>query len=144
MIDVDPTAMYRRPHSCQYEGGCSKTPSYNLPNMGKAPIFCAAHKQAGMVNIVNRTCEEEECPRQPFYNFPGEPKARMCNSHKLQGMVDVRHATCQHQDCYKRAIYNEEGERKGKFCSLHRTDSMVNVVKKTCEEPGCRKQPKVR
>ena len=49
---------------------CSTQPSFNMPGKvgGK---FCAVHRLAGMVNVVNKMCEVPNCFKRPSLNYPG-------------------------------------------------------------------------
>ncbi len=94
-----------------------------------------------MVNVKDKTCENENCDKRPNFNYEGEIKGRLCGLHKKDGMVDVKNKTCKEDGCIKQPRFNYEGETKGLYCSLHKDDNMVNVIDKTCEIEGCKKQP---
>jgi hypothetical protein len=80
-------------HKCQKEN-CETSPSFNLPGEKKG-IYCAEHKENGMVNVVSRKCQKENCNKQSLFNFPEEKKGIYCFNHKEDGMVDVVHKKCQ-------------------------------------------------
>lgn len=125
---------------CNYEG-CKKTCRFNFPNE-KKPLFCATHKQDGMINLsVKIKCSFEGCNKIPSYNFEGK-NAERCSEHKLEGMVDVAHRICAHKDCRTIPTYNFEGIKTPKFCFSHKDDGMVVVVsKKICQYEGCDTNP---
>ena len=66
---------------------CQKRPSYNLP--GETPIFCAAHKAEGMIQVRTKTCINDWCETQAntakyegyclrcfMHTFPDKPVSR--------------------------------------------------------------------
>jgi len=68
---------------------CAKWPSFNAFGEKKAR-FCGAHKEDGMVDVMNkRWCLEDGCSKRPAFNVEGE-KPEYCSMHKLEGMVDVK------------------------------------------------------
>jgi hypothetical protein len=62
-------------------------------------LYCALHKQEGMVDVKNKTCIHEGCKKQPVFNVEGEAKALYCALHKQEGMVDVKNKTCKNEWC---------------------------------------------
>ena len=52
---------------CEYND-CKKTSNYNYQGEKKGR-FCFQHKQKDMIDIKNKTCEEEGCKKNPAYNF---------------------------------------------------------------------------
>lgn len=63
---------------------CNLTPYFG--QRGSTPAFCAKHKEADMVNLISKRCEEESCDRIPSYNFDAVgAKAIYCNTHKAEG-----------------------------------------------------------
>ena len=42
-----------------------------------------------MIIVVKRRCVEENCLKQPSFNFDSEVKGIYCAQHKKQNMVDV-------------------------------------------------------
>lgn len=96
---------------CKHEG-CKISPCFNFEGESKA-IFCAQHKHAGMVDIINKRCEHEGCKKNPCYNIEGESKARFCAQHKLDFMVDTRNKRCEYEGCKKRCpCFNFAGVRR--------------------------------
>ena len=104
-------------------------------------IRCSSHKEIGMIDIKNKTCEHIGCRKIPVFNIEGEITARFCTEHKEIGMIDVKSKTCEHIGCRKRPNYNIEGEITARFCTEHKEIGMINVKSKTCEHIGCRKRP---
>ena len=43
-----------------------------------------------MVDVKNKTCQEEGCTKGPVFNNPGENQAKYCWSHIKEGMINVR------------------------------------------------------
>ena len=41
----------------------------------------------GMVNVIDRRCQEPACKKFPSHNYPGMHKKIYCASHKKEGMV---------------------------------------------------------
>ena len=122
------------------ENGCKKRPYYNKEGETKG-LYCSAHKQVGMVNVVNKKCLHEGCNVHPIYNKEGETKGLYCSTHKQAGMVDVKHKKCLHEGCNVIPNYNKEGETKGLYCFAHKQAVMVDVVNKRCLHEGCNVRP---
>ncbi len=119
---------------------CSKQPSFNFPGLTKR-MFCATHKEAGMVNIVDRACGIDGCRTIPAYNHQGHTKGFFCAVHKEPGMVNVRDRSCEFPGCGKRPHFNFVGTKSGRFCAVHKVMSMINVAGRTCEGVQCNKRP---
>lgn len=64
---------------CQHEG-CETRAIYNYKTQ-KKPIFCEEHKLIGMVNIVDKRCEVENCIKMATHAGPDKVK-RFCAEHK--------------------------------------------------------------
>lgn len=103
--------------------------------------FCSSHKEVGMVNVKDPTCEREGCNKRPIFNFEGETKKRFCKDHKEIDMVNIQDEKCKKEGCKKRPNFNYKGEIKGKFCKEHKEIEMIDVESKKCEIDGCSKQP---
>jgi hypothetical protein len=120
-----------------------KHASFNIP--GSLPEFCKEHAdKKTMVNVHNKTCEIEGCPKQPLYNYFGETKGRYCSGDKLLNMVNVVHTKC--EMCLKDPKYipsetNPAPEIPcarygGKLCTIHKENGM-KAPQKNCEFAGC-------
>ena len=68
-----------------------------------------------MVDVVNkRKCVEENCLKQPNFNFNSETKGIYCAQHKKQNMIDVMHKRrCVEENCLKQPSFNFDSETKG-------------------------------
>jgi hypothetical protein len=112
---------------------------FNLPGEKKAR-FCGSHKTEGMVNVVNKVCENPECAgKRATFNIVGE-KPRFCGEHALPGMINLSAKRCKGSNgvkCYTIPIYNRPGEKKGEYCIEHKLEGMVNVTGNRCEVLGC-------
>ena len=120
--------------------GCKKQSTYNNEGETKA-LYCAEHKQDGMVDLKHLTCIHDGCKIRPTYNIESDTKALYCSEHKKDGMVNVKSKRCIHEGCKTLPTYNNEHETKGLYCSTHKKDGMVNVTSKPCIHEGCKKQP---
>ncbi len=56
--------------------------------------YCAKHKVPGMVDVKNKTCEEDNCDIIPAFNFPSQTKGIRCSDHRLEGMINVISKRC--------------------------------------------------
>ena len=63
-----------------------KQPYFNVSgsNTGR---FCSEHKEEGMVDVKNKTCEHLGCMKRPHFNITGLKSGRFCSKHKEEGMV---------------------------------------------------------
>ena len=43
----------------------------------------------GMINVIDRRCQEADCPKFPSHNYPGSHKKLYCATHKKEGMVSL-------------------------------------------------------
>ena len=106
----------------------------------KKPKFCASHKTEGMVNVVNKMCENPACAgKRATFNIVGA-KPKFCGEHALPGMINLSAKRCKGTNgvkCYTIPIYNRPGEKKGEYCVEHKLEGMVNVTGNRCEAPGC-------
>jgi len=125
---------------------CGKGACFNVPTEKKG-IYCVSHRLSGMINVINKLCEDPTCePRlRASFNFPGL-KPIMCSNHALDGMVNMNTPTCKGsteqgaKKCYQSPVYNYMGEKKALYCITHRLENMVNVIGKRCEDPLCIKK----
>ncbi len=119
---------------CQADG-CSVNASYGHPGTSKR-LFCASHRENGMIIVDRSTCEHEDCSRQPVFGFQKPP--RFCKAHREDGMIDVLSKKCEHDGCSKlNPTFNLPNEKKGRFCKAHKLDGMVVVIRSWCAEPEC-------
>ena len=119
---------------------CGKRAIFN--NIGeKKGLFCSEHKELHMIDILNKTCEIDECRIRPTYNISGEIIPRFCKKHKELNMINVISKFCKFNECMIIPAYNISGETKGKFCAKHKEPNMINVISKRCEIAGCGIRP---
>lgn len=118
------------------DADCDSRPSFNVKG-SKKPRFCALHKEAGMVNVKDRTCEDPDCDRQPTFNVKGNKKRRFCAQHKEAGMVNVSGKICEDPDCDRQPAYNLKGIKKPRFCAQHKEAKMIDVKNRTCRITRC-------
>jgi len=121
---------------CIYEG-CKTRPVFNKE--GEKPMYCASHKEAGMVDVAHNRCIQMGCKKRPCFNKEGE-KALYCVEHKQEGMLDVTHDRCIHAGCKKRPNFNKDGE-KALYCLIHKEDMMIDVSHERCVHEGCKTRP---
>lgn len=106
----------------------------------KKARFCGSHKSDGMINVVNKTCEDSRCSgkRATFNIIGGKPK--FCGEHATPDMINLSAKKCKGVNgtkCFTIPIYNYSNEKKGEYCVEHKLEGMVNVTGKRCEESGC-------
>ena len=133
------SAKKRKRPTCAHEG-CKKRPSYNTEGETRG-LYCATHKQEGMIDVNHKTCKHKGCKTRPSYNIEGKTNGLYCVTHKKEGMIDVIGKTCAHEGCRKQPSYNTEGESKALYCVTHKHEGMINVVDDTCAHEGCKKRP---
>jgi hypothetical protein len=83
-------------------------------------------------------CKEENCNKQPNFNYTGETKGVYCHKHKIENMINVISNKCKEHDCNRQPLFNYTGETKGMYCSKHKIENMVNIVSNKCIETGCK------
>jgi len=94
-----------------------------------------------MIDVKSKTCQHEECKKQPLFNFKGVANGLYCTQHKEDGMIDVKNKKCRHEDCKKQPSYNFDGQPNAIYCNKHKLDDMINVKHKTCQHEDCKKHP---
>jgi len=121
------------------EHGCGKSAYFNT--MGeKRGRFCSGHKLDGMINVIDKLCEDPHCSGQRAVFGLINEKPRFCALHKLENMINLSLKRCKGNGselCYIVPIYNHETETKGLYCINHKKDGMVNVTGKRCEHSNC-------
>jgi len=116
---------------------CPKQSAFNFPGLAIG-IRCGEHKKPGMINVIQKNCDNEGCLKQPCYNLPNEHFGKFCTTHKTPEMVNVRERPCEHEGCLKKPFYNFPGVKKGRFCKEHKEDGMIDVLSNSCQHDGCR------
>jgi hypothetical protein len=117
---------------------CGIRARYNYKDI-KHGSFCKDHKKAGMVDVSNKRCIEENCSKTPVYNFKGEKTRLYCKDHKKEGMLNIKDALC--LLCEKQASYNYENETKASYCKEHSSSDMILIKGQTCKEKDCKNRP---
>ena len=56
---------------------CRTWAYFNHPGEPRG-LYCSAHKEAGMVDVVNKLCQHPECSKHPNFNHPGSTQAVFC------------------------------------------------------------------
>ena len=117
--------------TCRQEG-CRIRPHYNFEG-STTGLYCATHKEAGMINVKTKTCNQEGCQKIPVYNFEGEKEGKFCVAHKKAEMIDVKNKTCKSKGCRIVARFNLPGMFP-EYCTRHKKDGMILQPRKKCEE----------
>jgi hypothetical protein len=127
---------------CQGEKGkeCKIHALFNFPSeiIG---IYCEKHALDGMINIVDKKCQEFGCNTRPIFNIPGSKTGILCARHAKRDMIDVVNKKCEETGCVKQPCFNYPIHKTGVYCFQHAKKGMVNVVSKKCIEPDCNTRP---
>lgn len=83
---------------------CDKKGLFNYFNE-KIGLYCATHKNPGMVNVVSKKCFYPGCVKFPVFNFLGEKTRKYCVKHKEPGMININNADKKRR-AQKRALKN--------------------------------------
>lgn len=116
--------------------GCHRSAYFNVEG-SMSGMYCAKHKVAGMVDVLNPRCQANGCKKRQVYNVKGAARGLFCGDHKKPGMVNVASPRCQHDKCGTIANFNTVGAKGVRFCSAHAVLGMVDRYSKRCEESGC-------
>merc|ERR1719421_574152 len=81
MIDV----RYRS-RTCA-QAGCTKRPTFNVAG-AKGGLYCAAHRQDGMIDVTHKTCARAGWSRRPTFNVRGEKGGLYCAEHRREKWAD--------------------------------------------------------
>jgi hypothetical protein len=144
---------------------CYTRPYFNVPGETQGQ-YCARHKTAGMVDVVNRRCEKACRMAIPTFNLFGEKSARFCEAHRNPEMVNAVGPKCNNIKskkstiCYKMSrcfTHKDKGmiAQSSRLCMIsdckkpathglsnpircekHSTDNMVDLVQKICSNCG--------
>lgn len=102
--------------------------------------YCFSHKLEGMVNVINKMCENSNCQgKRAIFNILGE-KPKFCGEHATNDMVNYSVKKCKGINgikCFTIPIYNYPNEKKGEYCIEHKLEGMINVTGKRCESLEC-------
>ena len=113
---------------------CKRVAIYNFE--GLPHKFCSDHKDALMVNTVDKRCASKDCNIvNPCFNLVGCTKGKFCGKHKETDMINIQHTTkC--VKCNKIPSFNFKG-CVAKFCSEHKETNMINVKANNCAFENC-------
>jgi len=114
---------------------CKKTAYFNYSG-NTIGVYCKEHALEGMVNVVDKKCQEPQCDKRPLYNMPGIKPPVYCKMHALHGMIDVMNPRCVETGCTKHSVCNFPGQPR-LYCNEHKKPGMCDVVSKRCEFSGC-------
>lgn len=92
---------------------------------GGSKLYCkkCAKNIDNVGNLTRRSCKEETCWTEPYWNYSDDKKGLYCAKHALDGMIDHKHPKCIYIDedgvkCTKYSSYGPEGD-KPLFCQPH-------------------------
>jgi len=90
-------------------------------------------------NLTKKLCKDEDCIKEPTYNFPNETGAIYCTTHKQPGMIDKKHKKCQYKSesgdgCLLHPSYGIAGG-KAMYCKSHGElfENMILIRNDTCK-----------
>lgn len=107
---------------------CNITASYGEKE--GSPLYCNEHKKDNMILLRAIFCIEENCPKQPSYNYEESRMGIYCKEHKKEDMVRIGNKRC--LKCNTRPIFNFKGEKEGIYCVKHKLEDMVDVISLSC------------
>ena len=95
-------------------------------------LFCKLCMVKGMIDLVHPKCADENCGKNPTFNFKGK-KPMYCKKCAKPGMEDVVHPMCKHEGCEKQAHFGKKGKKR-EWCGKHKPEGAQdgNVKCKTC------------
>lgn len=105
-------------------------------NYGDDPLYCRTHMSDDMVDVLSRTCQKENCKKQPRYNYEGQTIGIYCKTHIEKNMIHIG-LKCEEEGCYTQPTYNYDGHKGGKYCVKHAKQNMVDVVNPRCKTFMC-------
>lgn len=120
-----------RYNSCHFIG-CTISPSYNFEGLSK-PIYCLDHKMCGMINVVSKICEADNCKTHAGFGLLFKPKTR-CKKHSTSNMFAENRPTC--KQCKEPAYYAIKGINYPTLCENHATKEHINLIEKPCKKCG--------
>lgn len=121
---------------CAFEG-CSVRPCFGNPGFGA--VYCCNHKLNGMIDVMNKMCEEQDCAISASYGYQRN-RPRWCKYHCAKqdpAAWLVTGRECEEPGCRIISSFGYRGDRP-KFCSRHKMTDMINLVekRKLCESCG--------
>jgi hypothetical protein len=108
------------------EIGCQKQPIFNVAGILQG-LYCAEHKQPGMVDVKNKRCEQ--CQTKAWYGCPGLAPTR-CAQHRDINMIPHPRRKCEYDKCPETATYGVKScpER----CEAHKQRTDRDLVLHRC------------
>ena len=94
-----------------------------------------------MINVINKRCIEQNCDKQPAFNYKDEKIAIYCNMHKKERMIDIKNKRCIELNSNTRPIFNYNDEKSAIYCSIHKKENMIDISHKPCIEQNCNTRP---
>jgi hypothetical protein len=108
---------------------CERQPSFNVRG-SKGAKFCSHHKEDGMVNVVNKTCQLVGCMKVnksrvcdlPKLNFRCAPISTSCmmislvSSLKFLRIIPIQCLVVVNYCLHQRPTFNMPNQRPGIFC----------------------------
>ena len=77
------------------ENGCQTRAIFGFE--GGNAKYCFKHKDNGMIDVKNKTCQYEGCKKRPSYGIEGK-NAKYCIMHREDYMIDVVNKKCKSLD----------------------------------------------
>jgi len=123
--DID--MMYIKKTGCNQ---CNKMANYALP--GQKASVCGDHATAGMIDVVNKRCDDLDCDIQAHFGIPGVSRST-CYEHKTAGMILIKHLRCKAGGCSNAATH---GIRFADRCEACAPEDYINLVLQNCSSCG--------
>jgi len=121
---------------CRVVGCDNEKVEYNFyKNLN--PVCCYDHKEDGMINIYDNTCQEIGCNNIPEYSFNNDNCALNCFLHKKNDMIQNKNRKCQTYGCFKWACYSVSGTNINIKCTKHKNKDMIQNIGSRCKSENC-------
>lgn len=93
--------------------------SFNYIGQKKA-IYCFSYREnnINMINLYKKTCLEENCDKQSYFNYKNEIVGLYCYTHKKDTMINVVTPSCKN-DWYETLVYSNKYEGYCLHCFMH-------------------------
>lgn len=108
------------------EPGCDMQPSFGPPR-GLVYTHCSRHKQEGYVDLRNKSCAHEMCPKHPSFGEEGG-RRMWCGDHKTDTCVNLVSTICAMGCC----SMVSRGEQAVFFHPEHRDETSEFFNKRIC------------
>ena len=80
-----------------------------------------------MINVNSKRCIENNCSKQPNFNYLSEKTGLYCSEHKKENMINVITKRCIEINCNKHPCCNYPSEKNALYCSEHKNEHMIDV-----------------